>query len=194
MARTMLRPIPTGHLTTSRRSAMPPCICVASMSMLWMLVNPLTAVLTFASLIGYAVLYTVWLKHITPQNIVIGGAAGAAPPVLGWTAVTGPRRPACAAAVPDHLRVDSAALLGARDRATRGVREGRHPDAAGDLRRRVHATAHPALHDPALHRDPASVAHRHDRSLLSRRRRGPGRCSCTTRSRSGARARRRTCR
>jgi protoheme IX farnesyltransferase len=52
-------------------------------------VNPLTAVLTFASLIGYALLYTVWLKHITPQNIVIGGAAGAAPPVLGWTAVTG---------------------------------------------------------------------------------------------------------
>jgi protoheme IX farnesyltransferase len=52
-------------------------------------VNPLTAVLTFASLIGYAVLYTVWLKHITPQNIVIGGAAGAAPPVLGWTSVTG---------------------------------------------------------------------------------------------------------
>ena len=51
--------------------------------------NPLTAVLTFASLIGYAVLYTVWLKHVTPQNIVIGGAAGAAPPVLGWTAVTG---------------------------------------------------------------------------------------------------------
>jgi protoheme IX farnesyltransferase len=45
--------------------------------------------LTFASLIGYAVLYTVWLKHVTPQNIVIGGAAGAAPPVLGWTAITG---------------------------------------------------------------------------------------------------------
>ena len=59
------------------------------MAILWVLVNPLTAVLTFASLIGYAVLYTVWLKHITPQNIVIGGAAGAAPPVLGWTSVTG---------------------------------------------------------------------------------------------------------
>ena len=49
----------------------------------------LTAVLTFASLIGYAVIYTVWLKRATPQNIVIGGAAGAAPPILGWTAVTG---------------------------------------------------------------------------------------------------------
>jgi protoheme IX farnesyltransferase len=52
-------------------------------------VNPLTAILTFASLIGYAVLYTVWLKRATPQNIVIGGAAGAAPPVLGWTTMTG---------------------------------------------------------------------------------------------------------
>ena len=57
--------------------------------MLWGWVNALTAVLTFCSLIGYAVVYTVWLKHATPQNIVIGGAAGAAPPVLGWTAVTG---------------------------------------------------------------------------------------------------------
>ena len=63
------------------------------MIMLWWLVNPLTAVLTFLSLIGYAVLYTVWLKHVTPQNIVIGGAAGAAPPVLGWTAVTGSADP-----------------------------------------------------------------------------------------------------
>jgi len=89
MARTMLRPIPTGHLTTVQALAYAAVLCVASIAMLWLLVNPLTAVLTFASLIGYAVLYTIWLKHITPQNIVIGGAAGAAPPVLGWTAVTG---------------------------------------------------------------------------------------------------------
>ena len=58
------------------------------MLVLWFLVNPLTAILTFSSLIGYAVIYTVWLKRATPQNIVIGGAAGAAPPVLGWAAVT----------------------------------------------------------------------------------------------------------
>ncbi len=93
MARTMLRPIPTGHLTTAQALTYAAALCVASMAMLWLLVNPLTAVLTFASLIGYAVLYTVWLKHITPQNIVIGGAAGAAPPVLGWTAVTGQADP-----------------------------------------------------------------------------------------------------
>ena len=58
------------------------------MLILYFLVNPLTAVLTFVSLIGYAIVYTVYLKRATPQNIVIGGAAGAAPPVLGWTAVT----------------------------------------------------------------------------------------------------------
>ena len=89
MARTMLRPIPTGHLTSGQALGYAAALGVASMAILWVLVNPLTAVLTFASLIGYAVLYNVWLKHITPQNIVIGGAAGAAPPVLGWTSVTG---------------------------------------------------------------------------------------------------------
>jgi len=75
-------------VTTSQALTYAAVIGVLSMLVLWFLVNPLTAVLTFASLIGYAFLYTVWLKHVTPQNIVIGGAAGAAPPVLGWTAVT----------------------------------------------------------------------------------------------------------
>jgi len=89
MARTMGRPIPSGLLTTGQALVYASVIGVLSMLVLWTLVNPLTAVLTFASLIGYAVLYTVWLKHVTPQNIVIGGAAGAAPPVLGWAAVTG---------------------------------------------------------------------------------------------------------
>jgi heme o synthase len=61
---------------------------LASMLVLWPTVGALTAVLTFCSLIGYAIVYTLWLKRATPQNIVIGGAAGAAPPVLGWAAVT----------------------------------------------------------------------------------------------------------
>jgi len=89
MARTRKRPIPTGHLNTRQALGYAAVIGLLGMAMLWTLVNPLTAALTFASLIGYAVLYTAWLKHATPQNIVIGGAAGAAPPVLGWTAVTG---------------------------------------------------------------------------------------------------------
>jgi len=88
MKRTENRPIPQGALTTAQCLTFALTIGVISMIMLVTLVNVLTAVLTFLSLIGYAVVYTVWLKRATPQNIVIGGAAGAMPPVLGWTAVT----------------------------------------------------------------------------------------------------------
>jgi protoheme IX farnesyltransferase len=89
MLRTRGRPLPAGRVSETNALAFASAICVLSMIILWFLVNPLTAVLTFGSLIGYAVIYTVFLKRATPQNIVIGGAAGAAPPVLGWTAVTG---------------------------------------------------------------------------------------------------------
>jgi protoheme IX farnesyltransferase len=89
MARTRNRPLPTGHLSQRQALAYAVVLMLLSILLLWGWVNPLTAVLTFGSLIGYAIVYTVWLKHATPQNIVIGGAAGAAPPVLGWTAVTG---------------------------------------------------------------------------------------------------------
>ena len=89
MARTRHRPLPTGHVTERQALGYATILTLASILILWGRVNALTAVLTFCSLIGYAVVYTVWLKHATPQNIVIGGAAGAAPPVLGWTAVTG---------------------------------------------------------------------------------------------------------
>jgi len=88
MSRTKRRPLPTGKLSARAALTFSGVLCVASMAILVWLVNTLTAVLTFASLIGYAVIYTVWLKRATSQNIVIGGAAGAAPPVLGWTAVT----------------------------------------------------------------------------------------------------------
>jgi protoheme IX farnesyltransferase len=89
MARTRNRPLPTGHLNQRQALTYALVLAVLSMLLLTAWVNVLTAVLTFCSLIGYAVVYTVWLKHATPQNIVIGGAAGAAPPVLGWVAVTG---------------------------------------------------------------------------------------------------------
>jgi len=89
MMRTRGRPLPQGKLTEKAALSFASVLCVIAMIILWFLVNPLTAILTFASLIGYAVVYTVFLKRATPQNIVIGGAAGAAPPVLGWTAMTG---------------------------------------------------------------------------------------------------------
>jgi protoheme IX farnesyltransferase len=89
MARTRNRPLPSGQLGVNQVLAFAGVLGVTSMVLLMVWVNTLTAVLTFVSLIGYAIVYTVWLKRATPQNIVIGGAAGAAPPVLGWTAVTG---------------------------------------------------------------------------------------------------------
>ncbi len=89
MSRTHNRPLPQGKLTEMHALGFAGILGVIAMTMLWVFVNPLTAFLTFVSLIGYAVVYTVFLKRATPQNIVIGGAAGAAPPVLGWTAVTG---------------------------------------------------------------------------------------------------------
>ncbi len=88
MARTRARPLPSGQLTERQALVFAAVLGVGAMAILAFLVNLLTAVLTFLSLIGYAVVYTVWLKRATSQNIVIGGAAGAAPPVLGWAAVT----------------------------------------------------------------------------------------------------------
>lgn len=89
MARTRNRPLPSGQLGVNQVLIFAGVLGTASMMLLIFWVNTLTATLTFLSLIGYAIVYTVWLKRATPQNIVIGGAAGAAPPVLGWTAVTG---------------------------------------------------------------------------------------------------------
>jgi protoheme IX farnesyltransferase len=89
MARTRDRPLPKGQLNENQVLLFSLVLGFTSMLVLVVWVNVLTAVLTFLSLIGYAILYTVWLKRETPQNIVIGGAAGAAPPLLGWTAVTG---------------------------------------------------------------------------------------------------------
>ncbi|WP_202845182.1 heme o synthase [Luteimonas saliphila] len=88
MVRTADRPLATGALRPAQVLAFAVALGALSMAILIALVNPLTAALTFASLIGYAVVYTGFLKRATPQNIVIGGIAGAAPPLLGWAAVT----------------------------------------------------------------------------------------------------------
>lgn len=88
MARTLKRPLPKGNLSAREAKVFAAVLCVISMTILIVYVNALTAFLTFVSLIGYGVIYSMFLKRATPQNIVIGGAAGAAPPVLGWTAVS----------------------------------------------------------------------------------------------------------
>ncbi|MBL4607412.1 MAG: protoheme IX farnesyltransferase [Pseudomonadales bacterium] len=89
MDRTKNRPLPTGGLSSESALVFALILAVLSMVILVSLVNVLTAVLTLLSMVGYAVIYTMYLKRATPHNIVLGGAAGAAPPVLGWAAVTG---------------------------------------------------------------------------------------------------------
>ena len=89
MARTRARPLPKGELHSAEALTFAAAVGAIGLAMLYLLVNPLTMWLTLATFVGYAIVYTVILKPRTPQNIVIGGAAGAMPPVLGWTAVTG---------------------------------------------------------------------------------------------------------
>jgi len=93
MARTARRPLATGKLKPRQVLLFAIALGIVSMVVLVLLVNGLTAWLTFGGLIGYALVYTAYLKRATPQNIVIGGLAGAIPPVLGWTAVTGALHP-----------------------------------------------------------------------------------------------------
>ncbi|WP_026970725.1 heme o synthase [Aliagarivorans marinus] len=87
MARTKGRPLPQGSVPMALALSWACALSLLGFVLLYALVNPLTACLTFASLVGYAVVYTLWLKRATPQNIVIGGMAGALPPLLGWTAI-----------------------------------------------------------------------------------------------------------
>ena len=89
MSRTQERPLAKGNISAQNAILFAFCLCGISMMILVYFVNALTAILTLISLIGYGFIYSMYLKRATPQNIVIGGAAGAAPPVLGWTAVTG---------------------------------------------------------------------------------------------------------
>jgi protoheme IX farnesyltransferase len=89
MARTSWRPTATGELTSRQALLFSVVLCIAGSALLWLFVNPLTMWLTFATFVGYAVIYTVLLKPMTPQNIVIGGASGAMPPLLGWVAIRG---------------------------------------------------------------------------------------------------------
>ena len=93
MRRTQNRPIVQGKISTQNSLIFAAILCALGIFILLYFTNTLTAVLTFLSLIGYAICYTLYLKHATPQNIVIGGIAGAAPPLLGWTAVTGTVNP-----------------------------------------------------------------------------------------------------
>ncbi len=89
MKRTAWRPTAKGELSNQETLVFSAVLCAAGSALLYVWINPLTMWLTFATFVGYAVIYTVILKPLTPQNIVIGGASGAMPPVLGWSSMTG---------------------------------------------------------------------------------------------------------
>ncbi len=93
MARTQKRPVAQGRITPFKASVFATLLGLVGLFLLYVLFSPLAAVLTLLTLMGYAVVYTMYLKHATPQNIVIGGLAGAAPPLLGWVCVTGTIEP-----------------------------------------------------------------------------------------------------
>jgi hypothetical protein len=138
-------------------------LCAAGSAMLWWWVNPLTMWLTFATFVGYAIIYTVVLKPLTPQNIVIGGASGAMPPVLGWAAMTGEVGPEALILcliiflwTPPHFW--ALALYRAED-----YRRGRPADAARHARQRVHAPAGAAVHLRAVRGHAAALHLPHER-------------------------------
>ena len=126
MARTADRPIPGGRVRP--RAALivrHRCSRCSASSLLAATVNVLAAALSLCGFVGYVGVYTIWLKRRTPQNIVIGGAAGAVPPLVGWAAATGHVELDRGAAVRDRLLLDAAALLGAEPADEGRVREGK---------------------------------------------------------------------
>ena len=139
MRRTAKRPLPDGRM--DRQSALHFGVGLGAFSVLLMglATNWLAAALLAVSILFYVLVYTVWLKPRTPQNIVIGGAAGAFPPLIGWVAATGHFASASAAAVRDHLPVDPAAFLGAVDVRPLGLCGRGDPDAAGGRGHPEHA-------------------------------------------------------
>ena len=112
MLRTARRPIPAGRVAPGAALGYGISLAVASVLVMGLATNLIAACLLAASILFYVFVYTVWLKRRTPQNIVIGGAAGAFPPLIGWAAVTGGIDPMPASAVRHHFPLDAAAFLG----------------------------------------------------------------------------------
>ena len=129
------------------------CCSVFSVALLGLATNWLAAGLLAFTIFFYAVIYTMWLKRSTPQNIVIGGAAGAFPPMIGWAAVTGTVSLESCRPLPHHLPLDAAALLGARALQAGRLRRGRHPDAAQRRRRGGDQAPDPRLFGGPRRRD-----------------------------------------
>ena len=148
MTRTRRRPLPAHQVDPERAVVFGLALGVISFVVMVWFVNLTAAFLTLLAIGFYVVVYTMLLKRSTPQNIVIGGAAGALPPVIGWAAVTGNVGLPGAAPVPARLLLDAAAFLGAVAADPQGLRRGRRADAAG---RQGHPGDDPPdrpVHDP----------------------------------------------
>ncbi|KXS46224.1 MAG: protoheme IX farnesyltransferase [Marinobacter sp. T13-3] len=175
MARTRRRPVATGRISPFEAIAFAMALACAGMAVLMLMVNQLTAWLTLASLVGYAGVYTLFLKRATPQNITIGGLAGAMPPLLGWTAVTG--------------QVEGHALLlvliifawTPPHFWALGVRQGGDSDVAGDPWQPLHRAAYPAVYAAVAGGQPATFCHRHVGRYLSGGCPGTGATLCLVR-------------
>ena len=146
MKRTANRPLPAGRMTRQTALHFGVGLSVFSVILMDLAANHLAAAILAVSILFYVLVYTVWLKRRTAQNIVIGGAAGAFPPLIGWAAATGDVEPAAGPAVRDHLPVDPAAFLGAVAVREDRLRQCRRADAAGGGGRRRRTRRHIVLY------------------------------------------------
>ncbi len=187
-SRTAGRPVASGRIAPERALEFGIALSALSFVLLDSLVNLPTALLALAGNLFYVLVYTRWLKRSTPQNIVIGGAAGAMPPLVGYAATAGPSRLGGARDVRDRVPVDAAALLGARADDPRPLRERASPDAARRARRARDRAADRLVHRRARGGDAAAGRLRPLRARLRQSRRWcSGRSSRGWRSRSGGR-------
>ena len=162
MLRTRERPVPAGQVEPEKAAVFGIVLGASGFAFMYLAVNPLAACLTLGAFAFYVIVYTLILKRTTPLNIVIGGAAGAMPPMIGWAAVTNELQPRGDPDVRHRHGVDAAALLGALHQLQQRLRARRRPDAARRRRpRRDEAPDTPVLHR-ACRRDQRS-AERHGR-------------------------------
>ena len=182
MRRTAHRPLPSKQVSPEGALVFGLVLEVAAFALLWGTVNLLSAVLAVSATLFYVFVYTIWLKPRSPQNIVIGGAAGAVPVLVGWAAVTGEVAAPGVGAVRDRVLLDSPALLGVVAPLLRRLQGGRHPDAAGGEGRRRRAARDPRVQRGGVRDDagaPVRRRHRCDLSGLGHPARA--RCSCGAR-------------
>ena len=170
MARTLRRPLPTGALSPRKVLTFAMVIGILGYIVLELFVNRITAVLTLASLVGYAVIYTMYLKRATPQNIVIGGLAGAAPPLLGWTAVTGEIHAFPLLLVMIVFYMDATAFLGTGCASCQGLRESRDSNVTRHPWYSIYQNLYFAIHDSLDGSVCSALLSRHERLVVSCRR------------------------